>query len=152
MHHFLEGTPLSLSNAETEVQAMIAWESANGYGYDVTAAELGEIAKSQYGYRARVLTNVTADMIRKELAAGHPVIMPAAGRTLGNPYFSGAGPWYHMLVIIGYNDKGFITNDPGTRRGEKYFYATDVIMNAIHDWTGVKEEIETGGKTVLVVE
>jgi hypothetical protein len=47
---------------------------------------------------------------------------------------------------------GFITNEPGTKRSENYWYSTDIFMNALHDWTGAKEEIATGAKTALVVE
>lgn len=131
---------------------MVAWHRENGYADDVTAQQLGEIAVALYGYRVRVLTNVTADSLKRELMNGNPVIIPVAGRALKNPFFSGEGPFYHMLVVTGYNDSGFITNDPGTKQGEKYWYATDVLMNALHDWTGVKEEIATGAKNALVVE
>ncbi len=89
--------------------------------------------------------------MKNELAKGYPIIVPMAGRDLGNPYFSGEGPWYHALVIIGYDKTSFITNDPGTRRGEHYRYKYDVLMNAIHDWTGVKENIRDGRKVALVV-
>jgi|GEM_PF-1353528 hypothetical protein len=152
VHHFLAGTPLSLADAETEVQQMIAWERNNGYADDVSVAELGAIANGIYGYHFRVLTNVTADTLRLELAAGNPVIIPAFGRALGNPYFSGAGPFYHMLVATGYTAKGFITNDPGTKRGEQYWYSTDVLLSALHDWIGVKEQVPLGPKNALVVE
>jgi hypothetical protein len=70
---------------------------------------------------------------------------------LGNPYFSGDGPPYHMLVLTGYKRGKFITNDPGTRRGEGYMYKEDVIMNAIHDWAGSKETIRDGEKAMMVV-
>ncbi|MFH0770041.1 MAG: C39 family peptidase [Candidatus Peregrinibacteria bacterium] len=151
VHHFLSGTPLSLADAEAEVQAMVEWESAHGYKADVAAAELGAIAQSLYEYRFRVLADVTAENLRSELAAGHPVIIPAFGRALKNPFFSGEGPFYHMLVVIGYTEDGFITNDPGTKRGEKYWYATDILLDALHDWIGVKELIATGPKKALVV-
>jgi len=70
---------------------------------------------------------------------------------LGNPYFSGEGPWYHMLVITWYDHRGFITNDPGTKRGEGYHYDEATLINAIHDWTGVKENIAQGGKSMLII-
>lgn len=152
VHHFLEGTPLSRETAEKEVQDMIAWERENGYADDVTAEQLGVIAEALYGYRVRVLTDVAAEDLRVELSKGHPIIIPVAGRSLKNPFFSGDGPWYHVLVVTGYDERGFITNDPGTRHGEQYWYKSDVLMNALHDWTGVKEEIATGAKNALVVE
>jgi hypothetical protein len=152
VHHYLAETSLSLETAEKEVQEMISWERENGYADDVNVMELSEIASSLYGYNARVITDVTAEKIKAELAAGNPIIIPAAGRMLKNPFFSGEGPYYHMLVIIGYTNGGFITNDPGTKRGEQYWYSESVLMNAIHDWTGVKEEITTGAKNALIIE
>ncbi len=154
--HFFDHASLSLQTAEDEIQDLIAWETDHGYGYDVTAGQIAEIAKAKYGMSARVIENPSIADIVKELAAGRPVIVPVAGRDLGNPYFSGAGPWYHMLVITGYKkgafSERFVTNDPGTKRGEKYEYDASVLLRAIHDWTGVKEEIRQGARRVVVID
>lgn len=152
VHHFLAGTELSMETAEAEVQSMVAWHREQGYADDVSSKELGEIAVALYGYKVRILSDVTADTLRQELARGNPVIIPAAGRELHNPFFSGEGPFYHMLVVIGYTSDGFITNDPGTKQGKQYWYSTEVLMDALHDWVGVKEQIATGPKTALVIE
>lgn len=152
VHHFLEGTPLSREQAEAELQALFQWEQANGYPMDVTVTELGKIAEQYFGYRFRVIEEPTVEDLKRLLADGHPVIIPAAGRDLKNPYFSGEGPWYHMLVLTGYNEFFFVTNDVGTRRGEGYVYRFKTLMDAIHDWTGIKEEIQIGQRRVLIVE
>jgi len=152
VHHFLEGTDLTREQAEQEILDLVAWETEHGYPMDVTIAELGTIAEQYYGHRARIVENPTIDELKQLLANGHPVIVPAAGRNLGNPYFSGEGPWYHMLVLTGYGWWNFITNDPGTRRGEDYEYRFSTLLEAIHDWTGVKEEIQKGQSAVLVLE
>ncbi|TSC59031.1 MAG: Uncharacterized protein Greene041619_212 [Candidatus Peregrinibacteria bacterium Greene0416_19] len=149
--HYWDETPLSRTQAESELQELIAWEHAHGYGDDVSMAQLKEIAREYYGLKAEVLTEVSISAIKQRVARGEPLIVPAAGRDLGNPYFTGLGPWYHMLVVTGYDGTHFITNDPGTRRGEGYRYRYDVLLNAIHDWTGVKEEIRKGAKAILVV-
>ncbi len=138
--------------AEERLQALIAWETEQGYPEDVTAEEIAHIADVYFGLRATARTDVTQESIMEELRNGRPVIIPAAGRTLGNPYFSGDGPWYHMLVITGYEEGNFITNDPGTKRGENFIYNREVLLNAIHDWTGVKEEIQTGSKAMVVIQ
>ena len=152
VHSYLSEEELTDERANGELLALIAWETAHGYPQDITLSQLAEIAASYYGYSAQIIDNPSAKGIEEHIANGHPVIVPAAGRLLGNPYFSGAGPWYHMLVITGYDGKRFITNDPGTRRGEDYTYDYDVLLNAIHDWTGVKEEITDGEKRVLVFQ
>lgn len=152
VHHFLKGTSLTREQAEQEIQDLVQWETEHGYPMDVTVAELKEIALQYYGHESRIVENPTIDDLKRLLADGQPVIVPAAGRMLGNPYFSGDGPWYHMLVLTGYGWLHFITNDPGTRRGEEYEYRFSTLMNAIHDWTGIKEEIQKGRSAVLVLE
>lgn len=151
VHHYLSEKPLTEARMEEEIQELVAWEESHGYEIDVTIAELAVIAQQKYGYRTRILENVTAETLEAELAQGNPVIAPFAGRDLGNPYFSGEGPWYHMLVVIGFDDDEFITNDVGTRRGKQYRYRKDVLLNALHDWNGVKEEIRGGAKRALVL-
>ncbi len=149
--HFLQGKDLSLEDANGYILALVAWETAHGYKEDVTIQELADIAKAYYGYDSIIEKNVSIQMIKEYLVGGDPIIVPVAGRKLFNPYFSGEGPFFHMLVITGYDQEHFITNDPGTKRGEEYKYTYEVLMNAIHDWTGVKEEIEKGEKVMLIL-
>lgn len=149
--HFLAGEPLTPELTDRAILDMVAWETDNGYGEDVNIDELAVIAQEYYGLDAQVHTDVSIDRIKQLIAGGQPVIVPAAGRMLGNPYFSGEGPYYHMLIIVGYNEDEFITNDSGTRRGEGYRYDQQILLNAIHDWTGVKEETHTGRKVMLTV-
>ncbi len=152
LDYFIRNLPLTPDQANREIVQLVTWEYSNGYTYDVNIESLADIVRKYYKYTARVSEHVTADSIMYEIAKGNPVIVPVAGRMLGNPYFSGEGPWYHMLVITGYDKKYFITNDPGTKRGKGYKYKHDVLVEAIHDWTGVKEEIESGAKKMLIIE
>lgn len=105
-----------------------------GTHLDTTAEQTVQFIDFYFNLQATVIENPTAAQIKAEIAAGRPVIVPAAGRELGNPNFTGAGPLYHMLVIKGYTEDKFITNDPGTRNGESYVYDIDVIMDAMGDW------------------
>lgn len=154
--HYLDGTPLTPKIAEREILDLVAWERDHGFGDDVSAAQMAEIAIEKFGLRARVRADVTEDTIKEELANGNPVIVPAAGRDLGNPYFSGKGPWYHALAIIGFESgwtgDWLIVNDPGTKRGHRYAYRVETLLQAIHDWTGVKEEIRSGEKAMVILE
>lgn len=152
---FYEGASgqISVATAEAELQRLVAREmELFGYYKDTNAAETARLIADVYGLRATLMENPTVEDIKASVAAGHPVIVPTAGRMLGNPNFTGDGPPYHMIVIRGYADGNFITNDPGTRRGDQYVYSEETIMNAIHDWTGSFETIETGSKVVVVVE
>ena len=152
VQRFWEGKKtISSQEAEDELQRLVAWMTAQGYGYDVTMTQMLDVAKRFYGLNGTVETEVTAERIRELLREGRPIVLPVAGREIGNPYFSGEGPYYHVLVIVGYDGDELITHDPGTKRGEYYRYDTDVLLAANHDWTGVKEETNTGPKTMLVL-
>jgi hypothetical protein len=143
----------SLQSIDDELKSLVAWETGRGYEYDVTLKELSRIARDYYSMTSgRVIADPTVEDIKKELAEGRPVILPAAGRLLDNPNFTAGGPPYHMLVIRGYDANGFITNDPGTRRGEKFRYTFENVIDAMHDWTGNKATITSGAKAVLVFD
>jgi hypothetical protein len=98
--------------------------------------------------------NISKDDIISELAKGNLIIAPMDGQKLKNPNFTAPGPERHMLVIRGYDlDKNiFITNDPGTRKGELYQYDADLFFNAIRDYpTGYKKEIKNIQKNIIVI-
>ncbi len=145
----------SPTEADKELKNIVAWEkeNLNGVWKSTTAEETVKILKQKYSLPAKLESNVYAADIKKFLAQNFLVIIPAAGQKLENPYFTPPGPAYHMLVVKGYTKDGqFITNDPGTKRGADYLYQPNTLIEAIHDWTGSKETIETGKNVVIVVE
>jgi hypothetical protein len=138
VHYYLQEKILNPDQATQEIQDMSNWQ-LDEYGDYIHSDTLrtAEIARKYYGYdNVEVITDITVQDIKNAIAEGYPVIVPAAGRKLGNPNFTAPGPIYHMLVVRGYTATGFITNDPGTRNGRNYFYTTDTLMNALADWTG----------------
>ena len=152
MDYYLRNAALDPDQANREIVQLTQWEEANHYKYDVSLESLKVIVEEYYVYNVRISENVTKESIMHEIAKGNPVIIPAAGRDLDNPYYSGDGPWYHMLLVTGYDKKYFITNDPGTRQGLDYKYKHKKLVNAIHDWTGVKEEIRSGVPRMMIIE
>jgi hypothetical protein len=116
-----------------------------------TVAEIKKAADIYFSGKinSKIINNPTIEEIEAEIAAGNPVIVPLAGRDIGNPNFTPPGPIYHMLVIKGYDAQNFITNDVGTRKGDSYTYAKDVIMKNMHDWN--PQDIHLGAKKVLVL-
>ncbi|MAF25425.1 hypothetical protein CL634_07615 [bacterium] len=148
VRHF-ENQALDKAIMEEEIQKFVVWQAENGYDIDVTAGEVKEIMKTYFNYEVEVTGDVTVDRIKQELAAGKLIIVPAAGRELGNPYFTQPGPLYHMLVIRGYDRNQFITNDPGTRRGARYKYKYQTVINAVHDWND--GDVENGKKLMVLV-
>lgn len=138
--------------AEERILALADWETETfGYHLDTSAEEVARVLREYFGLpRAQAVTVTSIDDIKASIASGHPVIVPAYGRALGNPNFRGEGPLYHMLVIKGYTDTKFITNDPGTKRGADFTYDFDTIWNALHDWNG--GDVENGAKMVVMVK
>lgn len=136
---------------EKEIQNLIRYETMNNYKESISLEELKEIAEKYYKMKnGRIEYNVLSEDIKEELAKGNPVIIPAAGKILPNPNFRNGGPDYHMLVIKGYDEKEFITNDPGTRKGENFRYSFSDLEKAIHNWDD--KDILKGEKAYLVFD
>ena len=142
---------LDPAKADEHLLAMVDMEGKNGYGTSLTAAQLGSFAELYFGdVKATVIEDPTIDEIKMYINQGVPVVVPAAGQLLGNPFFSGEGPLYHYYVIRGYEDGKFITNDPGTRQGQNYTYSADVVMRSMGDWNN--GDPANGAKRILILE
>lgn len=150
VYYFYEGKIFTPKEADEGIRELVDFQTKNYGSYkDTTAEETARFIRDIWGYKTRVEA-ATIDGIKKELAGGKPVMVPAAGRQLGNQFFSGEGPLYHMLVIRGYTKDGkFITNDPGTKRGESYIYDEEVLLSAIHDWNG--GDVGNGEKFMIIM-
>ncbi len=154
LKYYLDGKILTPPIAEEEIQRMVDFEIKNYGDYrDTTAGETAKLAEDFYKiYNLKAVYDFQKEDLKKYLAEGNPIIIPVAGRLLGNPYFTAPGPLYHNLVIIGYDGNTIITNDPGTRRGEGYRYDIDTLYNAIRDFPGKPENITQGRKAMIVLE
>jgi hypothetical protein len=111
--------------------------------------------KDYFDYQSVEIKAVgSAADILHELEQGKIVLTPMNGRALKNPNFSGLGPERHMILIKGYDyrTKEFITNDPGTRRGENYRYSEKIIFNAIRPYqTGYHKPFGKLSREMIVV-
>lgn len=154
VHEFYQGTPdgqIAADVAETDIMKIVEFEKALfGFFESTTATQIAVLAEQMYGYeKVEVVTDPTIEDLKRYLVAGYPVIVPSAGHLLGNPNFSGDGPLYHALVLKGYTETTFVTNDPGTRRGADYQYDFETVMTAMHDWN--EGDVLNGAKVVVVV-
>lgn len=140
--------------AQKEILGQVAFENFNfGYHGDTAIRETAKIFANYYNYKnVRAVYGIAIDDIRRELAAGNLVIVPAAGTILNNPHYASPPP-YHMAVITGYDDiaEEFIVNDPGTKHGAGWRYSYETISSAVHDWTGSKSTVLDGRKGMIVV-
>ncbi|MFH0927902.1 MAG: C39 family peptidase [bacterium] len=120
-----------------------------GFFEDTNVQQTSIFALAAFSFsKSVVLENPTELDLKREIFSKRPVILPANGKLLKNPNFRNGGPPYHMVVLKGWNEKGFFTNDPGTKKGENYFYTYDVIMRAMGDYDGAQG---SGPKRVLVL-
>lgn len=141
---------LDLVYANREILKLVQWQKKNrGFYESTTASEVVSILKDYYSIQARVV-KYEAAKIKQALDKKQIVLLPAAGRKLGNQYFQRPGPLYHMLVVKGYQGDEFITNDPGTKRGENFRYTEKVLADAVHDWNN--GEVIKGESVMIVVD
>lgn len=101
---------------EKEITRLTEWQREEfGYYFDSDVAETAQMLREVYGLKTNIVTNYTEEDLKNALSENKVLIYFGAGRMLGNPYYRSPGPLYHVLVIKGYNDTKFITNDPGTK-------------------------------------
>lgn len=156
VHAYLEGEELTAESALTGIFALSAFEEENfGGAHDLSLADTRELWRAYYGRADGAVTyGITAEDIKREIAAGHPVVVPMDGTKLHNPHYTSPGPERHELVVIGYDDATgeFVTNDPGTQYGAGYRYPYDTFMQAVRDYkTGLDEPLTEVVKAMLVV-
>lgn len=121
-----------------------------GFYEDTSATETARLLEEYYpDLTADVLSVRGPEDIKRFIAMGVPVILPADGKTLPNPHFRNGGPVYHMLVVRGYTEDRFITNDPGTKFGERFLYTYDGLFNAVHDWNN--GDVANGAPVMIVI-
>lgn len=154
---------VSVTDADAAIQKLVEYEKQRfGFYEHTTTADTATMLRDYFGYtHVEVAYDFSLEDLKKELRAGRPVIVPLAGRAIGNPYYSGDGPVYHMVVVRGFtNDGRIITNDVGTRHGENYPFDENVFFDAIHDapasgatWNSPDPEnsILSGRKAMVVV-
>jgi hypothetical protein len=149
---YLQGKKLTKDQFEAELQKMQRVEKKEiGEWKSTTVAEVKKLVEIYFEgtIESKIIRSPTISDIEAEIAASRPVVVPLAGRDIGNPNFTPPGPVYHMLVIKGYDSQNFVTNDVGTRKGNSYVYKKEVIMRNMHDWN--KKDIRLGEKNVLVL-
>ena len=147
----------SLDQIEQSIQSMIEFETQQGWTKDVNLTQMATISSQYLCYQTKIIDHPTIEIIKKYLAQDTPIIIPASGKILfqENTHFRSGGPYYHNLVILGYNDQRqqFTVHDVGTQFGAYFRYSYQVLMDSIHDFpdSNQKEDIALGNKKVLIL-
>ena len=152
LSYFGRQTFTTPEEVDAALLALVDRAAALGFPVDLTAEQVRTvILDAMPSLDVSLLNDPTVEQLQNALRDGSLIIVPAAGRSLGNPYFQTPGPLYHMLVLRGFTRDGYvITNDPGTRRGEAYVYRWDKLLDAMHDWNG--GSVDQGKKVVISIQ
>lgn len=148
---YYEGYGLSPLFAKDELLKLLAYENQFGWGGSIDIEKIKQAFDYWTlvsGLTSSIVENPTVDDIKVQLAQGNPVLVVADGKVLPNPNFRNGGPAYHALVVRGYTEDSFITNDPGTQFGENFLYSYDDLMNSIRDWN--EGDVSRGRRVILV--
>ena len=151
---------ISTEESETQIKDIIKFEEKLlGYSADTDIFDMQKIFQKYFEYEnIEARENIKIDDIKNELQNGNIVLVPAFGRALKNPNYTSPGPITHILVIIGYDPESqkFITNDSGTRKGQDYEYAENILFEAIWQYPSGKKHPEpprgTLKKGMLVIK
>ncbi len=155
--YWARGESLTKTRALEQIISIAAYETEKyGQYTDTSAADTtARIIKGYFNYPHAQSINVSSlgDLINP-LSHKQLVIVPTNGRMLRNPNYTAPGPERHNLVIRGYDSttKEFITNDPGTRKGENYRYPEKILFDAIRDYpTGDHLPILIASKSAIII-
>ena len=147
------------TSKESEVEIKKLTKAEEKYfpknSYDLSISDTLLLAQKYFPeMQISLVKNVTIDDIKNTLSEGNIVIVPANGRKLQNPNFTAPGPLYHTLLVRGYDPvtDEFIANDPGTRKGNGYRYASAILFDAMQNYaTGHHGKLFPDEKVMLVI-
>ncbi len=142
---------------KNDLLKMIDFENQQSFTHDMNVAQMSFVAQNYLNYSTKIINNPTVNDIKTYIFQDIPIIVPANGKILyqENKHFNSGGPYYHNLVIIGYDDtkQKFVVHDVGTQFGAYYKYSYSLLMESIHDFpeSKNKEDINRGEKRVLIL-
>lgn len=142
---------------KNDLLKMIDFETRQSFNHDINLNQMTFVAQEFLGYSTKIIENPSLDDIKRYLAQDTPIIVPANGKTLyrENKHFKDGGPYYHNLVILGFDDNTnkFTVHDVGTQFGAYFKYSYSLLLDSIHDFpaSNQKEDINTGDKKILIL-
>jgi len=157
VHYYYSNQNPDTSKIVTDLNQMIDLETAKSWSHDVNLSQLSQITQELWDYSFEIVENPTVEQIKTYLSQNIPIIVTANGKTLfsENSHFKNGGPWYHALVILGYDDRRqqFTVHDVGTQFGKYFKYSYSLLMDSIHDFPPSlrKEDIDSGAKRILIL-
>lgn len=102
----------------------------------LTAQQTLETITDILGLEATLTEELTESDLKAYLDQGNVLVLPVNGRTLESPHYTKPGPEHHMLLVTDYTEDGFLVQDPGTARGENFFFESKILLASIQDLDG----------------
>jgi hypothetical protein len=128
---------------------LIEWEKEHlGVYIDTSTVQNAIILNDYLHLNVVFLENPSFYQVKKILSEGHLILMPVAGKELGNSNYINGGPTYHVLLLKGYSGNKVITHDVGTSVGADYAYEWNTVANANHD---LADPIDSGAKIMIEI-
>jgi hypothetical protein len=143
--------------AEQEIIKISEFEKEKYGSYIDTSVEdtIDRILIAYFNYdKYKKIQNFDKEMLKNYIYENKLIVIPVNGQKLNNPNFTMPGPIKHMLIIIGYDPetKEFITNDPGTKNGEKYRYNEDHLFSVIYNYQSSDKNDQLNEKTAILID
>lgn len=150
--HYFSAEELTKEKFKKDILDLVDWQNERfGDYWHTTMDQTALMLEEYFGFHDyRIIEDPSIEDLKRELAMGHPIVAPFDGQGLENPFFSDGGPYYHVLVIKGYDAQNFITNDVGTKRGLNFIYPQEKLMEAMHDYHPTNMKL--GAKKVIVLQ
>ena len=154
--HWTRGTSFTATEARDAIVAMSDWEDETyGTYYDTSVSDTADRLFRAYEDFTDIDVQHDIDVmdIRDALERGSLVVTAVNAQELYNPYYTGAGPLRHMVLVVGYDalTDEFIVHDPGTSYGESYRYASSVLQDALRDYPSGNHAPITDMPTAMIV-
>ena len=153
VHYYYQNQNPDTAAIANDLKNLFNFETNQGWTSDINISQMATL----WNYQIIIIDNPQIDDFKKYLSQNIPVIIPANGKILftENSHFKSGGPWYHNLVVLGYDDtkNKFIVHDVGTQFGAYFQYSYNTLLKSIHDFpiSLKKENINSGTPRILVL-
>lgn len=132
----------SPQEAGDAISSLASWMQSNiGNTRDNSIEELQRTVREYYQVEAYIMQDPSVVTLMTELDQGGLILLPIHGPSLENPNYGNPAPEHHVFLVYGYTSEGFLTNDPGTVKGEAAVYDYEKILESIQDLDGEKRAL-----------
>jgi hypothetical protein len=143
---------LPVNEVVAQLTAMKQWEEPNlGYNRDTGIEATARLASENVGLKVDVVEDFTVEDLKRALSNNHPILLPMDASRLGNVRYPAGVPFYHMVLITGYEGDNFFVHDPGTESGRGNIYSFEILKHSGADWNHETQSMDFNIKSVLVL-